>query len=394
MKKFVFIIQLILILSMSFGQRKEVNNAYNHYSNQYWDRAKMAIDKAITHDETKNDAKTWLYRGNIYLQLGYAKLDPNMKRYHGLCDNCGEIAYDAYRKAFELDPNIEIPSMGISKPATGMTYCTDLLYNDAVEQLKTNNFEKALVYAEKCYRSNTSSESANYIYALSAEYMDKKDIAKERYRAMIFKKQPTLSIDPYVRLASIYRDENDTNNALKVVMALPGNDTITNIDYVINKAVILSWAGKTDEATATMDVALAKDPENFLLLYGLGTVFSDQKKYEEAEKYLLKAYELKPDDINVVYNLGNSHYNHYAEIFNSLDDIEDNDEYNKAKDESQVLLRKALPFLEKAKELDPTDRNTLIMLKTIYPRLEAKEDEIEEFKTKLQEVNELFEKVN
>ena len=124
-------------------------------------------------------------------------------------------------------------------------------------------------------------------------------------------------------------------------------------------------------------------------MFGLGTAFSDQKKYEEAEKYLNKALEIKPNDVNIVYNLGNSYYNHYAEKFNKMDEIKDNDEYEKEKQECQVLLRKALPLLEKAHEMDPEDRNTLIMLKIVYPRIDTTTDEEKEaFSTKLKAVDE------
>ncbi|HON19771.1 MAG TPA: tetratricopeptide repeat protein [Bacteroidales bacterium] len=389
MKKFVFTIGLVTLVTLSMAQRKELSNAYNHYSNKYWSRAKTAIDKAAEHEDTKNDARTWFYRGNIYLQIGYAKQENPNSEYKNLCDNCGEIAYDSYVKALQIDKTIEASTMMPNNPIKGIDFCTDLLYNETLAELNKNNFERALVLAEKCYNSNPHSESGNFIYAVAAEYANKKDIAKARYSAMINRKKPTLMFEPYIQLALIYKEENDTARALKAIKARPAEDTTFNIKYVINKSVILTWAGETEEATAIMDEALAKDPNNHLLLFGLGTAFSDQKKYEEAEKYLNKALEIKPNDVNIVYNLGNSYYNHYAEKFNKMDEIEDNDEYEKEKQECQVLLRKALPLLEKAHEMDPEDRNTLIMLKTIYPRIDTTTDEEKEaFSTKLKAVDE------
>ncbi len=392
MKKFVFIIGLVTLVTMSMAQKKELSNAYNHYSNKYWDRAKIAIDKASQHEDTKNDARTWFYRGNIYLQIGYAKQENPKSEYQKLCDNCGEIAYDSYIKALQIDKTVEASTMMPNNPIKGIEYCADLLYNETLKELNNTNFERALVLAEKCYNCNPHSESGNFIYAITAEYANKKDIAKARYSAMINKKRPTLMAEPYTQLALIYKEENDTVRALKTIKARPAEDTSFNIKYIINKSIILMWAGETEEATAIMNEALAKDPNNYLLLFGLGTAFSDQKKYEEAEKYLTQALEIKPNDINIIYNLGNSYYNHYAEKFNKIDDIEDNDEYEKVKEECQIILRKALPLLEKAHELDPNDRNTLIMLKTVYPRIDKKEDEIEEFSVKIKEIDEKLNK--
>lgn len=391
MKKSVLIAVLVTILSMSYSQVRELRNAYNHYINQYWDRAKLAIDKAAENDETKNDAKTWLYRGNIYLQLGYVQMDPKKKEYHGLCTNCGEIAYDSYMKALQIDRTVEEPSMGIKDPIKGLTFCTDLLYNEAVNQLRKNDFNQAFVIAEKAYNSNKNNEGAMYIYAITAEYVNKKDIAKVRYNDMI--KRNTKMYDPYIKLASIYKEEKDTLNAIRVVNLRPEDDTI-NVGFVINKSVILMWAGQINEATEVMNKALAKNPDNHLLLFGLGSAFSDQKKYDEAEKYLMKALETKPDDINTIYNLGNSYYNHYADIYNEMDkiDLKDADAYDKAQKECQVLLRKALPLLVKAYELDPEDKNTMIMLKNIYLRIDKTEEEVEPFTLKLKEIDAKLEK--
>ncbi|MBP7102606.1 MAG: tetratricopeptide repeat protein [Bacteroidales bacterium] len=391
MKKSVLIAVLVTIISMSYAQVRELRNAYNHYVNQYWDRAKFAIDNAAENDETKNDAKTWLYRGNIYLQIGYIQMDPKKKEYHGLCTNCGEIAYDSYMKALQIDRTVEEPSMGIQNPIKGLTFCTDLLYNEAVNQLKNNDFNQAFVIAEKAYNSNKNNEGAMYIYAITAEYVNKKDIAKARYNEMI--KKNTKMYDPYIKLANIYQEEKDTLNAIRVVNQRPEDDTI-NVGFVINKSLILMWAGKIDEATEVMNKSLEKDPNNHLLLFGLGSAFSDQKKYDDAEKYLLKALETKPDDINTIYNLGNSYYNHYADIYNEMDkiDLKDAAAYDNAQKECQVLLRKALPLLEKAYQLDPEDKNTLIMLKNIYLRIDKTEEEVEPFTLKLKEIDAKLEK--
>ncbi|NLE64121.1 MAG: tetratricopeptide repeat protein [Bacteroidales bacterium] len=387
MRKLFFSLVILTVSTTAFTQsgKKDVSSAYNHYLNQYWDRAKSSIDKAITFEDTKNDAKTWMYRGNIYLQLASTN-DPD---YQGLCDNCAEVAYEAYLKALQLDKDIQAPSMGIATPAQGLRFCSDLLYNEAIKQIKAKNNEKAYGFAEKSYNSNKNSEGANFILALTAELVNKKDVAKERYIQLV--KRKTKMFEPYYRLANIYKEENDTANALKVINTEPG-DTNFDINYTINKAVVLMWAGNVEEATKIMDNALDKDPNNHLLLFGLGSALSDQKKYDEAEKYLLKAMDVNPDDINTIYNLGNSYYNHYVDIFKSLDTIENDNEYNKAKQDCQSLLRKALPLLEKAHELDSNDKNTLIMLKTVYPRIDKKEGEEEIFSAKLKEIDEKLNK--
>lgn len=62
-------------------------------------------------------------------------------------------------------------------------------------------------------------------------------------------------------------------------------------------------------------------------------------------------------------------YNRAADMYKVINDIKDNALYEKEKTKADDLFKSALPWLEKAKELNPNDRNNLIMLRTIYARL-------------------------
>jgi hypothetical protein len=114
--------------SSLFAQRSAVNSAYTHYGNQYWDKAKRSIDAACLHPDTKDDAKTWMFRGNIYLMIANEQMSkkPNPK-YANLCENPLDTAFDAYYKASQLDPQIKV-TMQISDPVTGLRYCSGMIY--------------------------------------------------------------------------------------------------------------------------------------------------------------------------------------------------------------------------------------------------------------------------
>ena len=60
-----------------FAKKSAVNSAYNQYGNQYWDKAKRYIDAASVHPDTKDDAKTWMFRGNIYLMIANQQIQKN-----------------------------------------------------------------------------------------------------------------------------------------------------------------------------------------------------------------------------------------------------------------------------------------------------------------------------
>ncbi len=378
MKKLSFMVCLLFVVSFAFGQVKELNNAYNFYANGYYDRAKDAIDKAILNEITKTEAKTWMYRGNIYLQLAVSK----EKEFRSLCTNCGEIAYDSYLKALELDPAIAV-NMNISEPKMGLKYCAQLMYEDAVKLYENKKYEEAYAMLEKAYKADRSQDYIVYLLGYTAEITKRMDAAKTHYNDLV--KRKSKDIMPYLRLANIYKAENDTSKVLSVMKAgdpiFFSGDSM-NVDYAVSYSIALSWAGKADDAAAIMNKALEKYPTNHVLLINYGSELSNEKKYTEAEVYFKRALELQPNDLTAIYNLGNCYYNNYVDKMKTLESIEDNTVYEQEREAASNLLEKARPYIEKAHEMDPKDRNTLLMLKIIYAHM-GLNDELKAIEAKL-----------
>ncbi len=385
MKKSVIIMIALISATTLFAQKPAVNSAYTHYRNQYYDKAKTAIDKACLHPDTKDDAKTWMFKGNIYLML------TTNEKYKKLCENPVEEAYDAFIKAQQLNSSKEFQvDMGQSTPAKGLRTCSQLLFNQAIDLINHENYKEALRIAEKSYKGNAKDMDARYLYALTLELTGDTANAKNQYRSLINDK--TNKVEPYIRLSQIYKNENDTTHAVRVIgrkSILKDTNGKVNVSYAIHEAGIYVWAGEMEKATMVMNKALEADPENYTLLVNMGTAMTDAKQFDKAEELLMKANSIKPGDYLILYNLGNNYYNHYADIFNKMNILDVNEEklYDQLKDSSQILLRKALPYLEQAEAIDPNDKNTLIMLKWVYARIYAKEGD-PDFNAKLKEVNE------
>ena len=425
MRKLSFIGGLLMATVLVYGQKREVNNAYNAYLNGYLDRAKDAIDKAITNDETAKEAKTWMYRGNIYLRIA------DSKDFQKLCTNCAEIAYESYMRAFQLDPHVTVENMGIKTTGEGLGFCAGYLYSDAVKLYEKNKFEEAHLLLDKANKAaNGRQDYIMFLLAYTAELTGKKEVAKSVYNDMINRvinntKMPSKDIRAYRQLAELYKLENDTVkmlNVLKIGEPLflieedkedkekqekkepqenkPVQDTKnkkkpqdvkktddSNLsketmkdtlyrEYALIYSAYLSWAGKTDDAAEIIDNALEKYPDNHILLISYGTALSDDKQYAKAEQYLRKALEIQPNDLMALYNLGNCYYNNFVDIRNYIRDNPNlNDkEYQRLKDESKALLEESLPYLKKAHAMDSKDRNTIIMLRTVYLQMNLMEE--------------------
>lgn len=390
----VTLMTAMFAVSCVFAQKSAVNSAYTHYGNQYWDKAKRFIDAAAVHPDTKDDAKTWMFRGNIYLMIANEQMSdkPNPK-YANLCENALDTAYLAYKKAEQLNPEINV-SMQIARPDLGLRYCGGMFFDQALKAIndqntkpeKERNYEWALDRAEKAYSCNEKDETSHYVYALAAEQAGKKDIAKQHYRALVNGK--VKRNEPYIRLALMYKDEGDTNRAVAVIKRhsiLKDTSSNVSVDYAVQEAIIYAWAGDNEKSMEVMDKALAQNPDNYVLLVNMGSEMIKVKNFAKAEELLKKAEALQPEDYFVYYNLGSCHFNHSQDIAKSMASMDDN-EYARTSVIYQQMLRQALPYLEKAESINGMDHGTLLMLKLVYSRLEHQDGD-PDFTGKLSAVN-------
>ena len=203
MKKLVLMSALLLAMVIASAQsgKRDLNNAYNHYSNGYLDKAQAAIERCLQAEDTKNEAKTWMYRGNIYLLIA----DSKDEVYKNLCDNAAEVAFESYEKALSLDPGVSV-SMRIPTPAMGLKICSQMLIQKSVDLLRSGtNMEKALELAEKAHVADKSDDNNTYIYAYAAELNGKKDIAKTSYMALVKKRERAAYAVRHSRFAEAYR---------------------------------------------------------------------------------------------------------------------------------------------------------------------------------------------
>ena len=131
-----------------------------------------------------------------------------------------------------------------------------------------------------------------------------------------------------------------------------------------------------------MNLAIENDPNNFLLYFVRGNIYdtkqasmlNDGKKeesvpfFEKAKNDYAKALEVKNDYFDAAYSLGALYYNKGAEMLNDANMISDDAKYKVAKEKADQQLRDALPYLEKAHGLEPTDLSTMTSLKELYAR--------------------------
>lgn len=362
----ILLLAAFLVTGLS-AQNNKRTSAFNYFKNGKLDKAKENIDPCITHPKTMNVAKTWYYRGNIYLQIA---LDSN---YSHLDPNALEVAWQSYKKCIELDTREEFTN-DINNNMQLIAYN---FFNDGVKYYNVKDFEKAARSFNNTYEvskgigvtDTLALENVAYAYDLAEDYEN----AEATYlKLMALGKESPLI---YGSLADIHFKMNDSVVAEEYIIA--GREKFPDDYQLLIAETNLNLArGENEKAVNNLTKALETDSTNVTIWFALGTNYENTGNIEGAESAYEQCIKLDKSYSNAYYNLGAMYNNMAADIMKEatelpLDKVE---EYNAAKEKSDELLLKALPYLEKSDELNPDDIDTLKTLKQIYASMNNLEE--------------------
>lgn len=358
MKKLSILMLAVLMSTLAGAQGLEVINAYNYLRAGELDNAKSSIDKASRDDKTGVEAKTWYYRGNIYLQIA-----ADQQKWAHLSENPLAEAIEAYTKAREYDVKRKYTEEINQNSAQTLA----LLFNKGVKDYQEQNFKNAISTFSTIMKYNPTDTLALFNMSLSAEKAKDTAVAKESFSKLVEMKYPEAEV--YRSLAGIHKAQRDTNQALKVIelgrVAFP-----ENVNLIIDELNIYLARKKTGEVIGKLELACEKDPTNKTLFFALGTAQDKLKEYAKAEAAYKRAIEIDSKYFDAYYNLGAMWYNWGVETFNKTVNLpaSKQKEYDEGKRSYELQFKAALPYLEQALVIDPKDRSTMISLKEIYTR--------------------------
>lgn len=364
MKRIAFVLSLLFTVSILSAQNSAVQNAFNYHKQGKLDKAKEYADKAVEHEKTMNDAKAWYYRGNIYLDIA----NSSKEEFKNLDPDPLAVALESYKNTEKFDDKDRYTEDLLPRiKAIGQGY-----YNKAVINYNDSDFEDAAVNFEKAYRVNEDvgmlDTTALFNAAVSASLAEDREKAVEYYSELIgldYKKP-----EVYSSLSESYAILGDTVAATEALKK--GRERFPeNFDLLIIETNIFLAQNNTEGALKNLEQAIEQDKTNPTIFFAVGTTYDQLGMFEKAESAYLNAIELNPDYFEAHYNLGALYVNKAAEVQQQANDLplDDVEGYEKLKAQADDLLKKSLPHLEKAIELNPDDTNTLISLKEIYTRL-------------------------
>ncbi|MEZ4722575.1 MAG: tetratricopeptide repeat protein [Flavobacteriales bacterium] len=368
------------------AQPAKVLNAYNYMNDNELIKAKAEIEPATTNEKTMADAKTWYYRGQIYENIYKNSFVKNDKTGAALYPELAEHKKGAVKTSIEsYEKAIALGSKKINMNEVKQHHAemSKWAYQEGVEHYNEKEFGQAGEMFAKCYDIKKQYGQVDTLAAYNAglSYKFGKDATNaEKYLGecinLNFKTEQA-----FLDLLHMYSESGNKDAymaKLKEARAkLPNNQQI--IQEEIN---IYIDSKEYDKALENLNLAVQNEPSNKALLYARGIILdnkqAEQRKngdaaaanetYAKAEADYKKVIELDPENFDGNYSLGALYYNRGAEMLNEANNILDDKKYKAAKTEAEAQLQISLPYLEKAHNLNPTDRQTMESLKVIYAR--------------------------
>ncbi len=389
MKKTVFMLALVFLAGTTFAQmKKDRTSAYNYWQKGELAKAKDFIDKAVAYPESATDAKVWFYKGGIYLDIHLKK------EFKILAPDALNISYDAYAKSRDLDSKDEYKGEIMLRMIT----IGGELFNEGINFFKSNDYDKATRYFDRAIQISKENKSidtlAIYGSALCYDKKGDKDKAIATYSELVDLQMKEPSI--YTSLAMLYKDKGEIDKATKTLeqglTQYPGNN-----DLIITQANIYISTNQHDKALKSLFAARDKEPKNISIHYAIGVTYDLLKNdstssqavrdnyFNEAVKAYQETIKLDSNYFDALFNLGAVYFNRGGDVINIANKLplSETKKYETMMAEGNDFLKKALPYLEAASRIQPTDKPTLVSLKEIYARLSMM-DKLKAINEKLQ----------
>jgi tetratricopeptide (TPR) repeat protein len=362
MKKITFLVVLLISTGILATAQNNIRlTAYNYLRKGKLDLAKENIDKAVLHEKTMNDPKTWFYYGNTYLNIAttaeeaYKNLDPDAL----------QKSYEAYKKCMELDTENEYKIQILQD----MVVISNNFYSKGLKFYNSDDFVNSYKEFNNAVGVNSSINQmdtlAVYAVAMSANSAKMYPEAIKGYTELIEMNYKNSTI--YSDLAGIYRAQENLEKA-KEVLQMGFVKFPSDVNILFAKINILLSENKYDEVINALSKAIELDPDNYTLYFVLGQSYENMKDFDKAVQGYSKAIELNPEYSDAIYNLGALYFNKGVEAAMKANDLplEAEKEFAELQETAQKEYLKAEPFFEKALTMLPDDQALIRSLEQIY----------------------------
>ncbi len=372
MKKTILFLVAIFAMTLAMAQKGKVTTALTLFDQGDVDKAKEAIDAAVDNEKSNTWPKTFIVAAKVY-----TKLAEEGKEENGILK-----AYEYYLKAVELDKkgNEKGKQIGKYKKEIGQALLLfgNQLTNAGVEAFNKEDYAGAV----KAFDGLLSLNDNEYLIEVQGEKIDTAIIyntALAAYQAKnweVAEKYLDKSIeykyggaDAVLLKHQMYSESGDSTNMGSNL--IKGFETYPDDSRIIG--ILINYHLETQQNDIALDYlnkAIEKDQSNPSFYYARAALYDNSKNFDKAKEDYNKCLELDPKNFNALYNLGVMYFNQGVEEMNVANDETDFKKYEAKKAIADKTFKKALPYFEKALEVNAKEAAVLESLKTLYYRFE------------------------
>ncbi len=400
MKTRILITGLAFVSAISFGQKKEIKKAEKAIKSTQYSEALTYLNEAEPMLSAADDEmKAQFYAARGEALLGSAGVDFKKQK----------AAAEAFSTALSLNPGIEnqlydqLQNLRASlinaaikdqnaqqyKLATDKLYTsymvtkrdTSDLYFAAGNAVNGQDFETALKYYQMLLDMNYSGATREYV-ATNKSTGQVEAFDSEKLRDFAVKSGEFIKPESNVtesrkgeilrNMTLIYIEQGNTEKAkslIKTARAENPDDV-----FLMRADADMSYKmGDNARYNELMEKIVATDPENPEIYFNLGISNDQLGNKEKAFEYYKQALELRPDYEGALINIAALKLSGEDKIVEEMNNLgnsaADNKKYDQLKKERENAYKEALPFLERANVINPTNQNVLKYLMNIYSQI-------------------------
>lgn len=408
------IVASLLLSAFSFAQKDELKSAEKALKAGNADEAKTILtntESMIANADDSSKAQYYFLLGNANLELAKknTEVGKNLiaaaKAYNTLTEieKKGKAKYSAQTQAnlsevkrlLTNDAIADSNAQRYKESALKLNEVynldkkdTTMLYYAAGTALNAKDYDLALDYYKKLKDLNYSGKATHYLAKSKINDQEQQFASKSERDQSVKLGTHTTPRDEKIdskrgeiakNLSLILIEKGDVAAAKKAV-AEARKSNPEDISLIMSEADL--YLKTNDYATykTLISEVLAKDPNNVDLYYNLGVISAQSKDKQaklDAEGYYLKTIQLDPKYKNAYINLTVLKLDGEAEIVKDMNKLGMSDadmkKYNALKAKRENMYKSAIPYLEKAFELMPTDKDIKTTLLNMYNALDMTE---------------------
>lgn len=406
MKKYVVLIIAFVFSAFSFAQKAEIKGAEKALKSNNFASAKTFIKSAEAMEssmDSKTLAKYFFLKGQAFYANGTGSNEDvkvalnSFKQVKKTEKESGKKVYTPKVKDIEnamINSFIEKAQKALAAKDYESSYLnfervyrlsktdTAFLYNAAVLATQNKSYDKALSMYDELKSIGYTGIATEYFATNKSTNKEESFPSKVLRDAAIKGKSHINKRDGKSKsnvgemaknIAVIYIEKGEDEKAIQAIEEAKAADP-NNFDLLVAESNVRYKLGQIDKYKELVSKAIELQPDNVDLHFNLGVIAAEAKDYEEAKMRYNKAIELDPTYVNAQMNMGALILDQEQSIIDEMNKLgssaADDLKYEELKKDRTQLYKDAIPYLDSALNLDPSNIAAARTLMNIYSALD------------------------